>query len=121
MYGKELILDFHNCNVDRFNRADIERYFIELCVLIDMERQDLHFWDDVGVPIEDHQTEPHLKGTSAIQFISTSNVTLHALELTGALYINIFSCKDFDAEVAAVYTKHYFGGTLVNRAEIIRQ
>ena len=121
MYGWELILDFHDCNVDRFDREHIEEYFVGLCDLIDMQRCDLHFWDDVGVPEEECETDPKLKGTSAIQFILTSNVTLHALELTGALYINIFSCKDFDSNDAAMFTKEYFGGKLVNRADVARR
>ena len=35
-YGKELILDLHDCNSDKFNRTDLEDFFIELCDLIDM-------------------------------------------------------------------------------------
>ena len=37
-YGKELILDLHNCQVGRFAREGIAQYFVELCELIGMER-----------------------------------------------------------------------------------
>lgn len=109
-YGKELILDLHNCNPSKFNRKDIENYFIELCDLIDMEREDLHFWDYEDVPQEEIPTEPHLVGTSAIQFIKTSNITMHTLDIMKAIYLNIFSCKDFDAEEAKEFTEKWFEG-----------
>ena len=96
------------------------RYFVALCDLIKMERADFHFWDDVGVPEEDKQTEPHLVGTSAIQFIMTSNVTIHTLDLLKSAYINIFSCKEFNEEVAAKFTANYFAGKIVNKVMVER-
>jgi len=119
-YGKELILDLHNCNPTTFNRKSIRRYFIELCKVIDMKRSKLTWWDDYKVPEEERQTEPHLKGTSAVQFIMTSNITIHTLDLLGAVYINIFSCKDFDAEIAKKFTSDWFTGNIVNSQEIDR-
>ena len=50
IYGCELILDLHGCDARLFTRAAIEQFCEELCVLIDMERCDLHFWDDLDVP-----------------------------------------------------------------------
>lgn len=114
LYGKELILDLHECDPDTFTRKSIEKYFIELCERIDMERCKLTWWDDVGVPDEDKQTEPHLKGTSAVQFILTSSVVIHTLDLMGNVYLNIFSCKDFDHEMAGAFSEKWFGGRAVN-------
>lgn len=108
-YGMELLLDLHKCNCEQFTRLSIEKYFEDLCELIDMERCDLHFWDDVGVAKEEQQTDPKTKGTSAVQFILTSTVVIHTLDLMGAAYINIFSCKDFDAKEAAEFTAQWFG------------
>ena len=108
-YGLELILDLHGCNASRFTRSAIERYCSQLCELIDMERCDLHFWDDVGVPENEKQTNPKTKGTSAVQFILTSTVVIHTLELMKAAYVNIFSCKEFDADEAAEFTARWFG------------
>lgn len=112
-YGKELIVDLHNCNVDMFNRTRIGIFFDELCELIGAEAADRHWWDDVGVPPKDRQTDPRLVGTSAVQFILTSNVTLHTLDLLGTAYLNVFSCDDFDAKKAAAFAASYFGGTVV--------
>ena len=119
-YGKELVLDLHHCNPALFNREDIRRFFEALCERIDMEACDLHFWDDLESPEEEKETEPHLVGTSAIQFIKTSNITIHTLDLLERVYLNIFSCKDFDADAAANFCVDFFGGKIINRAELDR-
>jgi S-adenosylmethionine/arginine decarboxylase-like enzyme len=110
-YGKELILDLHDCDASRFSRKSIEQFCEELCDLIDMERCDLHFWDDVGVAPEEQQTDPRTKGTSAVQFILTSTIVIHTLDLRKTVYVNIFSCKDFSADEAATFTATWFAST----------
>lgn len=120
MYGKELILDLHDCDPETFNRENIGQYFTKLCKLIDMEACDLHFWDEEGVPEEERLTDPKTVGTSAIQFIITSNVTIHALDLLRAVYVNIFSCKEFDSDKAATFTERWFCGCVENRVEVSR-
>ena len=110
-YGIELILDLHGCDPSRFTRVAIEQFLEELCELIDMERCDLHFWDDVGVPEDERQTHPKTKGTSAVQFILTSTIVIHTLDLMKATYVNVFSCKDFDTDEAAEFTAKWFGST----------
>ena len=108
-YGQELLLDLHHCDERKFTRAEIERYCEQLCELINMERCDLHFWDDVGVPDDEKQTSPKTKGTSAVQFILTSTIVIHTLDLMKAAYVNIFSCKEFDTDEAAKFTADWFG------------
>lgn len=110
-YGKELILDLHGCDASTFTRPAITAFFTELCELIEMEACDLHFWDDVGVPEEEQQTLPKTKGTSAVQFILTSTIVIHTLDLMKAAYVNIFSCKEFDTDEAAKFTAKWFGST----------
>ncbi|MBB42169.1 MAG: hypothetical protein CMM44_00225 [Rhodospirillaceae bacterium] len=107
-YGVELILDMHGCSVETFTRSSIQLFFEELCDLIDMKREDLHFWDDVGVPNEEKQTSPHTQGTSAVQFILTSSIVIHALDQLEAVYINIFSCKEFDPKLTEDFSKKWF-------------
>ena len=107
-YGVELILDLHGCDNSTFTRESISEYFESLCELIDMKREALHFWDDVGVPEEDKQTSPHTQGTSAVQFILTSSIVIHALDQLDAIYINMFSCKEFDPKLAERFTIKWF-------------
>lgn len=108
LYGYELILDLHGCDVSKFNRESLKSFFKKLCDEIKMTRCKLHFWDDVGVPPEEQQTSPHTKGTSAVQFILTSTIVVHTLDLLNAAYINIFSCKEFDKDKAEQFTKEWF-------------
>ncbi len=120
-YGKELILDLHECDPATFTRKSIKKFFKELCELIDMEREKLSWWDDYGLPTEECQTEPHLKGTTAVQFIKTSNITIHTLDLLKSVYLNIFSCKDFDPEIVKKFTEEWFKGKIVNNHVIERK
>ncbi len=107
-YGIELILDLHGCDASKFTRKSISQYFEDLCILIDMQREELHFWDDIGVPDEEKQTSPHTQGTSAVQFILTSSIVIHTLDQLKAVYINIFSCKFYDPKVAEKFSVEWF-------------
>lgn len=120
-YGKELILDIHNCDSSTFNRNSLKKYFKEICLLIDMQRAKLCWWDDHGVPLDERQTLPHTKGTTAVQFILTSNITIHTLDILENVYINIFSCKEFDTKAAEVFTKEWFNGEVVTSVTIERK
>jgi len=113
-YGKEVILDIHNCDIEQFTRKSIRKYFIELCDLIDMQREKLVWWDDLHTPENEKVTEPHLVGTSAIQFITTSNITIHTLDILKKAYINVFSCKEFDANIVKDFSSKWFKGNIVN-------
>jgi len=108
-YGFELIMDLHRCDVATFNRKSLDAYFEKLCKAIDMQKCVRYFWDDVGVAPEEQQSEPHTKGTSAVQFILTSTIVVHTLDLLKAVYVNIFSCKEFDRNIAEKITKDWFG------------
>ena len=108
-YGYELILDLHGCDTSTFNRKSLDAFFKKLCKAIKMQKCERYFWDDVGVPEEEHQMSPHTKGTSAVQFILTSSIVIHTLELLRAAYINIFSCEEFDSEIAERITTEWFG------------
>ncbi len=107
-YGFELIMDLHGCDVSTFTRVSLRKYLAVLCKAIDMEQCELYFWDDEGVPSEEQQTSPHTKGVSAVQFILTSSIVIHTLELLEAAYVNIFSCKAFDRDVAEKLTREWF-------------
>ena len=120
-YGMEVIIDLHECDITKFNRKDLKSFFIELCNLIGMERCKLCWWDDHGLPENECQTEPHLKGTSAVQFISTSNIVIHTLDILESVYLNIFSCKNFDGNITKDFCKKWFKGKIVSFHEIRRK
>lgn len=122
-YGYELILDLHDCifmetsgiSHVKFHflrsfylRRYLRGYFKALCRAIKMERGKLIFWDDMWVLPWNRQTKPKTTGVSAVQFIITSNVTIHTLEKLDAVYINVFSCKEFDPKVVKDISKIWF-------------
>jgi len=119
-YGTELIIDLHDCSTKKFNRAGLEIYFQQLCELIDMEREDLHFWDYADDPDAKELAPPHLQGTSAIQFITTSNVTIHTLDKLKKVFINVFSCKPFSVEIVTRFTEKYFKAEQIKTAIVER-
>jgi len=120
-YGKELILDIHKCDSSTFTRKSIRNFFKELCDLIGMRRSRLVWWDDYGVSPEEQETEPHLKGTSAVQFIETSNIVIHTLDILESVYLNIFSCTDFDTNVAKEFSQEWFKGKVANSHVVERK
>lgn len=109
VYGYSNIVDMTGCDAANFTRENIEAFFIDLCEVIDMERADLHFWgyDD---PAEYAAAPPHLKGISAVQFIMTSTITLHALDELGAVFIDLFSCKAYEPSAVKKVAEEFFGG-----------
>jgi len=112
-YGMEAVIDLKNCNVKKFTRKSIKKWLKILCdEKIDMIRDKLVWWDDFEIPEEDKQSLPHTSGISGVQFILTSSIVFHTLDMTGELYINIFSCKDFDGQVAIDFTKEWFEGEI---------
>lgn len=108
MYGTEMILDLHGCNIHRFTREALTQFFRALCDdILKMERADLHFWDYEDEE-EKNAAPAHLAGTSAVQFITTSNVTIHTLDKMGSVYLNIFSCAQFNPETVTLFCINFF-------------
>jgi len=120
-YGKELILDLSMCDISTFNRESIGNYLDALCELIDMQAEDRHFWDDEGLSEEECQTDPKTTGVSVVQFILTSTIVIHSLPKLGKIFINIFSCKDFDQEQACMFTVEWFGSQKFRRHVVERR
>ncbi len=102
-YGLELILDLKGCDLSDLTREKLKRFFVELCDRIKMVRH--------GEPLywEDTSDIPHLRGISGFQFIETSNVVCHPISMQNAVYLNIFSCKEFDTEDAVKYCVEFWG------------
>ncbi len=120
IYGMEVLLNCFGCNPKLFHRKYIRKYFKGLVELLDMKAGDLHFWDDVGVSKDQRQTKPETKGTSAIQFILTSNITIHCLDILERVYVNIFSCKEFSSFDATRYTQNFFEARRVDDKIVLR-
>lgn len=120
-YGAELILDIHNCDPNTFRRGIIEEFLTKCCQIMEVEQCELHFWDDMGVPEDEKQTDPKTKGTTAVQFLLQSNITIHTLDLLGKVFINLFSCKNFDSPKLSTLAKKTFNGEIVQNLLVFRK
>jgi len=103
IWGYHMSLDLAGCNKDKITSKDnIITFVKELVKAIDMkaygEPQCVHFAEhDAGKA-----------GYTLTQLIETSNICAHFVDATGECYLDIFSCKEFDAEVAAKVAMDYF-------------
>ncbi len=110
IYGYSSVLDVVDCDPATFTRESIETFLATLCRVIDMEREDLHFWDYEDDP-EGYAAAPaHLRGVSAIQFIKTSGIVIHTLDDLKVVFIDLFSCKQYDPNVVWNAVEKHFGG-----------
>jgi len=119
-YGKHLVLDLYECDVSKFNREFMEKWVNELCILINMEQENLEWWDYEDVPVDERPTEPHLLGTSMVQFIKTSNIVMHALDILKLGLIDVFSCKDYDTNKVIEFTVNWFGAKEYDNQVLMR-
>lgn len=119
-FGKELILDIHNCKEIPCTRDYLEKYFMNACKYLQMKREDLFFWDYDGDEEEYNKAPAHLKGISVVQFIQTSSIVIHTLDELKKVYVNVFSCKDFDEEFMIDFSSAYFMGYVANKTIIKR-
>jgi S-adenosylmethionine/arginine decarboxylase-like enzyme len=115
-FGWELILDLYECDPTAISNEEmIRRYAKELCNLLDMK--------PYGDPITPYfgENQLHTKGYSLVQFIETSSIVSHFSEYTRAVYINIFSCKPYDAKQAERFSKEFFGAKSIKSRFIVRE
>jgi S-adenosylmethionine/arginine decarboxylase-like enzyme len=103
-WGLLAAIDLHGCERDRLKDPDTIRRFVPMA--IDAIGMRAH-----GGLVLDRFGAGELEGWSAMQFIQTSSITLHADEVDGRCFIDIFSCQPFDPTVAAVIAVEHFGGT----------
>ncbi len=94
------MLDCSGCkNID--NKENIYNFVKELVKRIDMEAH--------GEPIIEYLLPGDPKqGYSLLQLITTSNISAHFMELDGTAYFDVFSCKEFDTDIAKSVVTEYF-------------
>ena len=102
LWGMELSLDLKNCDPELIrDKKTIEMFVTELCILIDVK--------PYGEPIiVDFGEDPRVSGFSLCQLIETSLISAHFVNQTNAVYMNIFSCKEFDEKTASEFVAKFF-------------
>ena len=104
-WGMLAAIDLHGCERSQLEDPDTLRRFVPS--LIDAIGMRAH-----GPLALDRFGDGELEGWSAMQAIETSSITVHADEVSGRCFVDIFSCRPFDSEVAAAIAVAHFGGTV---------
>jgi len=114
-FGYELILNIEGCDRGIItSRLKLKKYVDSLCELIKMKK-----YGKILLPYFGERSE-YTKGYSLVQLIETSSITAHFSDYWGTAYINIFSCKSFDAKSAKKFTKEYFAARRMRSKFITR-
>ena len=116
MWGKHLIIDMTAGDRERVRSAEhISRFVETLVETIGMKAY--------GAPLLEHFAEhlPEAAGYSLVQLIETSAITGHFCDRSGDAYIDIFSCKDFAAELAVEVVRTAFRPQHINFMTLVRQ
>jgi acyl-CoA synthetase (AMP-forming)/AMP-acid ligase II/S-adenosylmethionine/arginine decarboxylase-like enzyme len=103
-WGMLAAIDLHGGDRTRLADPDsIRRFVPALIAAIGMRAH--------GALMIDRFGDDELEGWSAMQFIETSSITIHADEVFGRCFIDVFSCRPFDPDVAGAIAVAHFGGT----------
>jgi S-adenosylmethionine decarboxylase len=102
-WGMLAAIDLHGCEFAPLADPDTIRAFVP--AVIDAIGMRAH-----GPLLLERFGDGDREGWSAMQFIETSSITVHADEVSGRCFVDVFSCKPFDAERAAAVAAEHFGG-----------
>jgi len=113
-WGKHLILDAAGCSPKMIGSATVITSFARSLV----KRIDM-------VPFGSPQVVMFgtgiKKGYTLVQLIETSNITAHFVEENNSMYLDVFSCKDFDPQVVEEAVKEYFDAQVFKSTTILRE
>jgi len=101
-WGMSTTIDLYDCNPKTIRDAEMIKSFVrELCDLIKMRR----FGDTIVVNFGE---DPRVAGYSMTQLIETSLISAHFANESNAVYLDVFSCKEYPPQVAAAFAKKFF-------------
>ena len=102
-WGMLAAIELHGCDCGRLADPDSIRAFVP--AVIDAIGMRAH-----GPLALERFGDGELEGWSAMQFIDTSSITIHADEVSGRCFVDVFSCRRFDPDEAAAVAVLHFGG-----------
>lgn len=111
IFGWELLLDLQECDPALISsREAIARFAREVCDCLQMRAFGEAFIEHFG-----HE-KIETAGYSLVQLIETSSVVAHFSEFKRTAYLDIFSCRHFDAQAVARFSQEFFcAGRAVTR------
>ena len=112
-WGQLTHIDLFDCDRELLlSEAKLTEFSLALCEKIKMKPH--------GKPIVDRFGEGDLFGLSAVQFIETSTITTHLDDQGGRAFIDVFSCKKFDENIAVNFCKNFYRAREVKFNTVMR-
>jgi len=115
IFGYELVMDLYECDQNIISsKKKLKEYTDKLCKLIKMKQYGRTILPYFG------EKAKYTKGYSLVQLIETSSITGHFSDYWKTAYINIFSCKAYDAKLAKKFTKEFFKAKKLKNRFLVR-
>jgi len=117
-WGYHLVLDCAGCDIEKINSYNnIYNFAKQLVKDIDMVAY--------GEPQIVNFGSGNKAGYTLVQLIETSNICVHFVPDDGkggsAMYLDVFSCKEYDDQVVINLVKQYFNATSIRPSYFVRQ
>ncbi len=114
-FGQHLVVDAAGCNDRISDRDAIAAFARDLVKAVDMKAYGAPWIEHFG-----HEL-PKTSGFTLVQLIETSNLSAHFCDHSGEAYFDIFSCKDFDEDVALEVIARHFEPAVCETRSLTRQ
>lgn len=113
-WGYHLMLDVHGCNDQIADRDHVIAFCDELVEVIEME--------PIGRPWVEQTAmhDPNKAGFTLVQIIQTSSIVAHFVDKPGDIYLDVFSCKQFDVKAVEECVDRWFSPKKVRMNYITR-
>jgi len=113
-WGKHLILDAASCSPHMIRSPVVIRNFAKDLV----RRIDMVAYGEPQIVLFGTGNK---KGYTLVQLIETSNICAHFVEENQSMYLDVFSCKDFDPVVVKEAVSDYFEAQTMHARVLERQ
>jgi S-adenosylmethionine/arginine decarboxylase-like enzyme len=113
-WGKHLVLDAGGCSPKMIGCPIVIKNFTTDLV----KRIDMVAYGDPQIVMFGTGNK---KGYTLIQLIETSNIAAHFVEENNTMYLDVFSCKDFDPAIVKELVREYFDAQKFSSRVFLRQ
>ena len=111
-WGKHLLLDAKDCNEDINDQKIVKQFLFLLVEEIEMV--------PLAPPFTIYVDDEDGKGVTGYQLIRTSHISFHGDDNGKRVFLDVFSCEDFDEDDVVRLFDRFFSPSEIKRQLIIR-
>ena len=112
-YGQQLLLDARGCSIELTGLSSVTGFMARIPTRIGMRAY--------GQPIVERFGDGDEVGFSGVQLLYNSAVVLHTNEKFLDLYLDVFSCRNFDVHAAIFEVESAFHPTAISHQCLFRE